>query len=165
MTTEVISFSFLALELAICVISRVIAIFGLSILFKLIFKKWRVSKNELTVVTLAGTIRGSVAFALILTIESDDENHDQVSVIKSTTLIMVCLTTIILGALMPRFIHCFLGDPHDQPPKSDDEIKQELLEKQEKEKKKKDKKEGFFKNADENYWRPFFIFEYKKRKD
>jgi sodium/hydrogen exchanger-like protein 6/7/sodium/hydrogen exchanger 8 len=113
MTTEVISFSFLALELAICVISRVTAIFGLSILFKLIFKKWRVSKNELTVVTLAGTIRGSVAFALILTIESDDENHDQVSVIKSTTLIMVCLTTIILGALMPRFINCLLGDPHD----------------------------------------------------
>jgi len=35
-----------------------------------------------------------------------------VSVIKSTTLIMVCLTTIILGALMPKFIKFFLGDPH-----------------------------------------------------
>jgi hypothetical protein len=40
-----------------------------------------------------------------------------------------------------------------------------LLEKEEKEKKKKNKKDGFFKNADENYWRPFFIFDYKSRKD
>lgn len=86
------------------------SIFGLSLLFKLIYKKkWTVTNNELTIVSIAGTIRGSVAFALILTI--DDEHHpDQVSVIKSTTLIMVCLTTIILGALMPKFIKCFLGE-------------------------------------------------------
>lgn len=112
LTTEVISLSFLALELLICVISRVTAIFGLSMLFKLFKKeKWKVSNKELSIVTLAGTIRGSVAFALILTIEDTENNKDQVSVIKSTTLIMVCLTTIILGALMPKFIHFFLGEP------------------------------------------------------
>lgn len=27
---------------------------------------------------------------------------------------MVCLTTIILGALMPKFIKFFLGDPHEE---------------------------------------------------
>lgn len=71
-------------------------------------KKWTVSNNELSIVSIAGTIRGSVAFALILTIK-DEKHEDQVSVIKSTTLMMVCLTTIILGGLMPKFIKIFLG--------------------------------------------------------
>jgi sodium/hydrogen exchanger-like protein 6/7/sodium/hydrogen exchanger 8 len=109
-TTEVISLSFIGLELLICVISRLIAVFGLSKLFQLFYKKkWTVSNNELSIVSIAGTIRGSVAFALILTIESNDENKDQVSVIKSTTLTMVCFTTILLGGLMPKFIKFFLG--------------------------------------------------------
>jgi NhaP-type Na+/H+ or K+/H+ antiporter len=112
LTTEVISLTFIALELLICVVSRLTAIFGLSMLFRLHFKhKWTVSNNELSIVSIAGTIRGSVAFALILTIESNEHNSDEVSVIKSTTLIMVCLTTIVLGALMPKFIKCFLGSP------------------------------------------------------
>jgi NhaP-type Na+/H+ or K+/H+ antiporter len=109
-TTEVISFTFIALELLICIISRMVAIFGLSLLFKLYYKqKWTVSVNELCIVSIAGTIRGSVAFALILSIESNEHTKDQVSVIKSTTLIMVCLTTIVLGGLMPKFIKVFLG--------------------------------------------------------
>lgn len=72
LTTEVISFTFIALELLVCVISRLTAIFGLSMLFKLFYKqKWTVNNSELSIVSIAGTIRGSVAFALILTIESN----------------------------------------------------------------------------------------------
>ena len=96
-------------------ISRLIAIFGLSFIFKRIFKKkWKINNKDLAVVSVAGMIRGSVAFALILTIESDEHNKNEVSVIKSTTLALVCLTTVVLGALMPRFIKCFLGDSHAQ---------------------------------------------------
>lgn len=41
-------------------------------LFKLFYKhKWTVNNSELSIVSIAGTIRGSVAFALILTIESN----------------------------------------------------------------------------------------------
>ena len=58
---------------------------------------------------MGGSIRGSVAFALILTIESTTKTFDQVSVIKSTTLALVCFTTIILGGLMPKIIKFFLG--------------------------------------------------------
>ena len=58
---------------------------------------------------LGGSIRGSVAFALILTIEPSGTNGNQVSVIKSATLALVCFTTIILGGLMPKLIKCFLG--------------------------------------------------------
>lgn len=110
LTTEVISLSFLGLELAICLFSRFLTVALLSFLFKCIYKrKWTLAARELAVVAFAGSIRGSVAFALILTIEANEENADQVSVIKSTTLIMVCLTTIIFGALMPRLINCLLG--------------------------------------------------------
>ncbi len=100
----------MALQLGICVCSRLFAVFGLSFIFKKFSKKWKISNQDLSVVSVAGMIRGSVAFALILTIESDEENYDQVSMIKSTTLALVCLTTIVLGALMPCFIKLFLGN-------------------------------------------------------
>ena len=110
-TSEVISFSFLGLELAICLFSRFTTVFLLSALFKLCYKqKWKLAARELAVVAFAGSIRGSVAFALILTIEANEHNADQVSVIKSTPLIMVCLTTIIFGALMPKLIKVLLSD-------------------------------------------------------
>lgn len=63
-----ISLSFFGLELVICVISRLTAIFGLAFIFKL-FSKWILTKSEMAIVSTAGTIRGSVAFALILTVE------------------------------------------------------------------------------------------------
>ena len=69
--TQVISLSFLFLELAICIASRLLVIFGLSFIFKRFFKKkWKINNKDLAVVSVAGMIRGSVAFALILTIES-----------------------------------------------------------------------------------------------
>jgi hypothetical protein len=68
LTEEKLSISFLLLELVICVISRLTAIFGLTFLCKIFMKKWNVSYYELAIISMAGTIRGSVAFALILTI-------------------------------------------------------------------------------------------------
>ena len=65
---EVISLSFFGLELVICVIARCTNIFGLNLLFKAIMKKWKISYQDLSIVAIGGTIRGSVAFALILTI-------------------------------------------------------------------------------------------------
>lgn len=70
---EVFSVSFIVAEIIICFIARFIAIFGLAFLFKLCIK-WKVSNNELSVVCASGTIRGSVALALILTIEGNHNN-------------------------------------------------------------------------------------------
>lgn len=106
---ETISFSFLGLELAIVVVARIITIFGISAICRRLMKKWTITNKELSIVAVGGTIRGSVAFALILTIEPSATNANQVSVIKSTTLGLVCFTTIVLGGLMPRIISCFLG--------------------------------------------------------
>ena len=77
-------------------------------------KKWTINRQELGIVAVGGTIRGSVAFALILTIQPNKDNEQQVSVIKSTTLGLVCLTTIILGGLMPQVINCILGPDRGQ---------------------------------------------------
>lgn len=74
---QVFSLSFLGMQLLVCVLSRFISIFGISMLFKLINKKWTVTYKELSVVSIAGTIRGSVAFALILTIEGDEHDKHQ----------------------------------------------------------------------------------------
>ena len=116
-------------------------------------------------------IRGSVAFALILTIESDEHNKNEVSVIKSTTLALVCLTTVVLGALMPRFIKCFLGDSHAQnsikeQPQNEQKLINEIeqIEGEQVEQKKK-KKPGFFKYNDEHFWRPMFIHKYEEQKE
>lgn len=59
----------------------------------------------MAIISMAGTIRGSVAFALILTIEAHQQKDEAtVQIIKSTVLLMVFLTTIVLGAIMPSFV-------------------------------------------------------------
>lgn len=106
-SNEVFSITFIAAEIVICFIARFIAIFGLAFIFKFCMN-WKVPNNELSVVCASGTIRGSVALALILTIDGGD-NNSKVSIIKSTVLIMVCITTIVLGGVMPKLISYFMG--------------------------------------------------------
>ena len=86
---------------------------SLAMLFKCILKKWNLSISELLIVSFAGTIRGSVAFALILTIDNSEKDKD-IYIIKSSVLIMVFATTIVLGALMPQLIKCFLKGDKNQ---------------------------------------------------
>lgn len=63
------SYTFVGLELAICAFARFATIFGLSYFVKIFKKKaWKVSFWELLIISVAGVIRGSVAFALILTL-------------------------------------------------------------------------------------------------
>lgn len=66
-TNYTISLSFFGLELLICIISRLSAIFILGYAVKAV-SKWVLSASEMAIVNTAGTIRGSVAFALILTV-------------------------------------------------------------------------------------------------
>lgn len=97
----------------ICAIARFAAIFLLSGLFYVFMRrKWDVNIFELAIVWFAGIIRGSVAFALILTIGSPHDTPDEqkeVQIIKGGVLVMVFLTTIILGGVMPSFVSCSLS--------------------------------------------------------
>ena len=68
-------------------------------------RNWRLSIAEISIVWFAGLIRGSIAYALIVSISDEKEGAD---LIKTTVLVMVILTTIILGAFMPLYINLHL---------------------------------------------------------
>lgn len=64
-----LSWTFIGFEILICVVGRFASVFILSGIFYLFMKKkWKVNFYELGIVWFAGLIRGSVAFALILTV-------------------------------------------------------------------------------------------------
>lgn len=50
----------------------------------------------------AGSIRGAIAFGLAISIQTGSVKNDEVLI--STTLIMVFITTIVFGALLPLVI-------------------------------------------------------------
>jgi NhaP-type Na+/H+ or K+/H+ antiporter len=115
---------------------------------------------ELLIVTVAGVIRGSVAFALILTIENPGSGEETgVFIVKSSVLLLVFITTIFLGAIMPSFISaCLKRDEKNQ--KESSSITNTLLS-EEKLKEKGERPRSFFKMFDEDYLKPFFIYNYK----
>lgn len=98
------SYTFVLLELVICAFARFFSIFSLSYICKRFMKKWNVSFYELLIITVAGIIRGSVAFALILTLKKEEEGDKSVSIVQSSVMLMVFITTLSLGAAMPSFI-------------------------------------------------------------
>lgn len=67
-------------------------------LFWHVFKGFPLKINELAMIWMGGSIRGSIAFALILSINT--EHRD---LLKATVLGMVVFTTIIHGAFMPAW--------------------------------------------------------------
>jgi NhaP-type Na+/H+ or K+/H+ antiporter len=62
------SWKFILMQVLICLIARFCAIFVLSGVIGIFKRPWNVDPAELAIVWFAGAIRGSVAFALILTV-------------------------------------------------------------------------------------------------
>jgi NhaP-type Na+/H+ or K+/H+ antiporter len=62
-------------------------------------EKNKLSFRELTFISYAALIRGSIAFGLVVSIEPD--HFQQRDIIVSTTLYLVISTTIIFGGLTP----------------------------------------------------------------
>lgn len=108
------SWSFVGFEIVICTVGRIISVYMLSGLVKLIRRKnWKVNCKELNVIWYSGIVRGSVAFALILTVSANTpEELNQVQVLKSSVLFMVFFTTIFIGGFMPLVIKCSLKPSH-----------------------------------------------------
>lgn len=104
------SWSFVGFEILVCAAGRIVSVYILSLLFKLIKRdKWKVTCRELNVIWYSGIVRGSVAFALILTLQaSTPEELNQIQVLKSSVLFMVFFSTIVLGGFMPLVIKCSL---------------------------------------------------------
>ena len=116
------SFGFIAWQFSIIVVGRIIGVIGTFYLFRLCFRKKTIAFKELLFIVYGGMIRGAIAFALVLKIShtcpipgaTDCYEDDIFLMARSTTLIVVLLTTLIFGTFMKAFQGCVLGTPDER---------------------------------------------------
>ena len=94
--------------LIICILGRFIGTIGVIKLAELFGYKSGIKFKELIFISYAGIIRGAVAFGLVLRI---DESVEHRSVIVTTSLALVCFTTIVLGSTVATVQICLFGRP------------------------------------------------------
>ena len=110
-----LSISFIIIELIIVVFGRIVAIFGLCYIMKLLgVKSFKMKTSQKGIMSCAGSIRGAIAFGLAISIDTPNELNKEI--LRSTTLILVFFTTIVFGALMPFLINIMkkLDPPEDE---------------------------------------------------
>ena len=100
------SWSFMFFELCVVMCGRFVSVFGICILMDLFHvSNFKLSFVERGICSCSGTIRGAIAFGLSISIVSKSElNRD---ILLSTTLSLVFISTIVMGALMPFLITFF----------------------------------------------------------
>lgn len=79
-----------------------------SLLRKLIKKSFKMKFSDKGIMSVSGTIRGSIAFGLAVSLKLENEFNK--SILVSSTLGLVMLTTLIFGAIMPftiKFLKSF----------------------------------------------------------
>jgi NhaP-type Na+/H+ or K+/H+ antiporter len=104
--THALSLSFIIWEIIFVVFGRIVGIFGLAYLMKILnIKSFKIKFSEKGIMSCAGSIRGAIAFGLAISIDTKNQLNKEVLI--SSTLIMVFFTTIVFGALMPFFIKFF----------------------------------------------------------
>eukprot|EP01016_Furgasonia_blochmanni_P012276 TRINITY_DN1590_c0_g2_i2.p1 TRINITY_DN1590_c0_g2~~TRINITY_DN1590_c0_g2_i2.p1 ORF type:complete len:553 (-),score=167.50 TRINITY_DN1590_c0_g2_i2:168-1826(-) len=100
-----ISLSFIGYETIVVLVARFAAVYVLSGIGYLKMKqKWKVDFYELAIIWFSGLIRGAIAFALVIQIDGIKNKN----LVLTTTLGIVLITTIGLGAIMPKFIAVML---------------------------------------------------------
>ena len=124
------SWSFMFFELCVVMCGRFVSVFGICILMDLFHvSNFKLSFVERGICSCSGTIRGAIAFGLSISIVSKSElNRD---ILLSTTLSLVFISTIVMGALMPFFISFFKSfnkkNDYDSIVPEKDETKKEDL--------------------------------------
>jgi hypothetical protein len=99
-------------------LGRFIGTIGIIKVFELMGYKSGIRFRDLIFISYAGIIRGAVAFGLVLRI---DETVEHRSVIVTTSLALVCFTTIFLGSTVATVQRCLFGkhpkgeDEHEDP--------------------------------------------------
>jgi hypothetical protein len=92
--------------LIICCAGRFIGTIGIIKVAELTGYKSGIRFRDLIFISYAGIIRGAVAFGLVLRIDSSVEHR---SVIVTTSLALVCFTTIFLGSTVATVQRCLFG--------------------------------------------------------
>lgn len=98
-----VSYGFIGLMIAIGLFSRFVSTVILPTCLKLVWRQFKLKFKELVLIWIGGSIRGAIAFALILsvTIKSNKE------LLKTTVLGIVLFTTIVFGSLLPLIKQVF----------------------------------------------------------
>ncbi|CAD8051472.1 unnamed protein product [Paramecium sonneborni] len=145
---------------------------GFAIILRLKTKgPWRINKYEFFILFYSGLIKGVVAYALIC--EQVIGGGDYYKIIQTTTLYMVVFTTLIIGGTL-KYVCEWAYKQMDKDTSvymsrvqstQSQAIRQTFIQEDVTNYKRiEHKSEKFFKNFDENYVKPFLIYNYNQRK-
>lgn len=95
-STKDISFFFMFLMIFSIYITRLITVFGLALILKFFSKNYQYDVRSLAVIWAGGLFRGTIAFALIVSIDVDHKDMLQVTVLG-----MIIFTMVVNGAILP----------------------------------------------------------------
>lgn len=101
------SLTFIILALAILFIARLVNIYLMSVIFRPCRGKerWRINRYELQILLAAGLVKGAVPFALTTSTALIEQPVKVTSlIIKSTVIIIVLFSSLIINGLLPTFI-------------------------------------------------------------
>lgn len=94
-----ISYIFILLMVAVIMFSRFISTFGIAFIEKIIRKNYDFDIRTLSVIWFGGLFRGTIAFALVISV---DMTHEEI--LQVTVLGLVVFSMLIFGILMPLWV-------------------------------------------------------------
>ena len=164
------SISFFSFQLLFVFLSRFIAVFLVLALTRLLTcNKLTVSLQDQTVMLVAGSIKGAIAFGLAISLKHVDDERKQV--ILTTIMGLVFVTTIILGGLLPWLIRKLKGKTSDhlEQPMAQFRVNSNIdyyINDEEKENEEKLKEEAnclysVWKIIDKQFLRKYFIYDWE----
>ena len=107
------SLTFVICELIFVTCGRYCSIYGLSFFFTKVLKleNFKIKDSDKGIMSFAGSIRGAIAFGLAISIDTPNRE-----ILISGTLVLVFITTILFGALMPNVFKYFKSGEISQDP-------------------------------------------------
>jgi sodium/hydrogen exchanger-like protein 6/7 len=109
---QTVSYGFIGLMIVVVLLARLVVSVLFPMCLKLVWRQFKLKTKELITIWIGGSIRGAIAFALILSVNSSSI-HNKI-LLKTTVLGIVLFTTIAFGSILPLFKQIFpiLRNPH-----------------------------------------------------
>ena len=102
---QTISYGFIGLMIVVVLVARLVATVLIPACLKLVWRQFKLKAKEMITIWVAGSIRGAIAFALILSVNSSSI-HNKI-LLKTTILGIILFTTIVFGSILPIFKQLF----------------------------------------------------------
>ena len=99
------SWTFVGIVIAILLFARLINIYFLWFVSKTVNKKFSLNKDELKILFCSGLVKGATPFALFTSVEIHDKSdysRNEGLIMKSTIIVIVMLTSVVLNSLLGR---------------------------------------------------------------